>query len=154
VPIKLWDVLDTTLCDKVCHWLPTFRWVSPVSSINKTDRHDITEILLKVALNTIAMNPSKSSNQNAISVVNVVLIGSTSATIVLESFMTIRRGNEPQYQCLNFICKWSPSLLTKILVDFVYLAYYLWFSSSNKRLNYLAFQFFDSLAWQKLIQWT
>jgi hypothetical protein len=25
----------------------------PVSSINKTDRHDITEILLKVALNTI-----------------------------------------------------------------------------------------------------
>ena len=26
---------------------------SPVSSINKTDRHDITEILLKVALNTI-----------------------------------------------------------------------------------------------------
>jgi len=26
---------------------------SPVSSSNKTDRHDITEILLKVALNTI-----------------------------------------------------------------------------------------------------
>ena len=26
---------------------------TPVSSINKTDRHDITEILLKVALNTI-----------------------------------------------------------------------------------------------------
>ena len=25
---------------------------SPVSSINKTDRHDITEILLKVVLNT------------------------------------------------------------------------------------------------------
>jgi hypothetical protein len=25
------------------------------SSINKTDRHDITEILLKVALNTIAL---------------------------------------------------------------------------------------------------
>jgi hypothetical protein len=31
-------------------------WFSPgppVSSTNKTDRHDITEILLKVALNTI-----------------------------------------------------------------------------------------------------
>jgi len=26
---------------------------TPVSSTNKTDRHDITEILLKVALNTI-----------------------------------------------------------------------------------------------------
>jgi len=32
------------------------RWFSPVtlvSSTNKTDRHDITEIVLKVALNTI-----------------------------------------------------------------------------------------------------
>ena len=32
------------------------RWFSPgtpVSSSNKTDRHDITQILLKVALNTI-----------------------------------------------------------------------------------------------------
>ena len=28
-------------------------WFSPISSINKTDHHDITEILLKVALNTI-----------------------------------------------------------------------------------------------------
>ena len=49
-------VLDTTLCDKVCIWLATGRWFSqgtPVSSTNNTDRHDITEILLKVALNTI-----------------------------------------------------------------------------------------------------
>ena len=49
-------VLDTTLCDKVCQWLATGRWFSlgtPVSSTNKTDCHDITEILLKVALNTI-----------------------------------------------------------------------------------------------------
>jgi hypothetical protein len=29
------------------------RWFSPVSSSNKTHRHDITEILLKVALNTM-----------------------------------------------------------------------------------------------------
>jgi hypothetical protein len=28
-------------------------WFSPVSSTNKTDHHDITEILLKVALNNI-----------------------------------------------------------------------------------------------------
>jgi hypothetical protein len=28
-------------------------WFSPVSSTNKTERHDITEILLKVALNAI-----------------------------------------------------------------------------------------------------
>jgi hypothetical protein len=34
----------------------TDRWFfpgTPVSSTNKTERHDITEILLKVALNTI-----------------------------------------------------------------------------------------------------
>jgi hypothetical protein len=42
-PLKLWrGVLDTTLCDKVCQWLATGRWFSPVSVTNKTDRHDIT----------------------------------------------------------------------------------------------------------------
>jgi hypothetical protein len=48
-------VLDTTLCDQVCQWLATGRWVSPgtpVSSTNKTDRHDIIVIKLKVALST------------------------------------------------------------------------------------------------------
>ena len=43
-------------CNKVCQWLATGRWFSSgptVSSTNKTDCHDITEILLKVALNTI-----------------------------------------------------------------------------------------------------
>ena len=49
-------VLDATLCDKVCQRLATGRWfsqVTPVCSINKTDRQDITEILLKVVLSTI-----------------------------------------------------------------------------------------------------
>ena len=32
---------------------------SPVSSTNKTDRHDISEILLKVALNTIAITQTR-----------------------------------------------------------------------------------------------
>ena len=42
-------VFDTTLCDKVCKWLATGWWFSPgtpVSSTNKTVRHNITEILL------------------------------------------------------------------------------------------------------------
>ena len=46
----------TLLCDKVCQWLAKDRWFSPgppVSPTNKTGRHDITELLLKVALNTI-----------------------------------------------------------------------------------------------------
>ena len=46
-------VLDTTLCDKLCQWLATGQRFSPVSSTNKTDHHNITEILLKVVLNTI-----------------------------------------------------------------------------------------------------
>ena len=54
--------LDTTLCDKVCQRLATGQWFSPGtldSSTNKTGRHDITEILLKVALNTtpLTSNP-------------------------------------------------------------------------------------------------
>jgi hypothetical protein len=60
-PLVLWVRISirtrcTTLCDKVCQWLATGRWFSlgpPDSSTNKSDRHDITEILLKVALNTI-----------------------------------------------------------------------------------------------------
>ena len=57
-PVMLWVRIllrdrCTTLCDKVCQWLSQG---IPVSFINKTDRHDITEILLKVALNTIKPN--------------------------------------------------------------------------------------------------
>ena len=51
-------VLDTTLCDKVCQWLAAGWWFSPgtlVSFTNKTDCQDITEILLKVVLNTITL---------------------------------------------------------------------------------------------------
>jgi hypothetical protein len=53
-------VLDTTLCDKVSQWRAAGQWFSlgtPVSSTNKTDCYNITEILLKVALNTITLTP-------------------------------------------------------------------------------------------------
>jgi len=48
-PLKVWVRISimarcTTLCDKVCRWLATGGWFSrgpPVSSTNKTDRHDI-----------------------------------------------------------------------------------------------------------------
>jgi hypothetical protein len=36
---------------------------TPVSSTNKTDRHDVTEILLKVALNTIKQS-KQTNNKN------------------------------------------------------------------------------------------
>ena len=54
-------VFDTTICDKVYQWLAIVRWYlpgTPVSSTNKTDRHDITELLFKVALNTITVTPA------------------------------------------------------------------------------------------------
>ena len=57
-------VLDTTLCDKVGQWVAAGRWFSPVSFSNKTDRHDIGEILLKVALNTIKLNLAIFHNAN------------------------------------------------------------------------------------------
>ena len=54
-------VLDTTLCDNVCQWLAPGQWLSPgtpVSYTNKTDIHDITELLLKVALKTTHLGQS------------------------------------------------------------------------------------------------
>jgi len=62
-------VLDTTLCDKVCKWLARGLWFSPGTLVfftNKTDHHNIAEILLKVALNTITLthpNPLKIGRQ-------------------------------------------------------------------------------------------
>ena len=59
------------ICDQVCKWLATGRWFSPstpVSSSNKTDRHDITEILLKVA-------PNKQTNDGTICYVESGFLG-------------------------------------------------------------------------------
>ena len=53
--LHLWSgVLDTAaLCLKVCYWLATRSVVFSSFLHHKTDCHDIAEILLKVALNTI-----------------------------------------------------------------------------------------------------
>jgi hypothetical protein len=61
-PLKLWVRTPFMARCKVCQWLATVRGFlldTQVSSTNKTDRHDITEILLKVALNSINPNPPK-----------------------------------------------------------------------------------------------
>jgi hypothetical protein len=47
LPLLLSNALDTTLCDKDC------QWISPVSSTNKIDCHNIAEILLKVTTITL-----------------------------------------------------------------------------------------------------
>jgi hypothetical protein len=61
--LRIWipprrGALDTTLRDKVCQWLAAGRWFSlgsPVFSTKTTDRHDIGELLLNVALSTITL---------------------------------------------------------------------------------------------------
>ena len=81
----------TTLYDKVCQWHATGRWFSPgptFSSTNKTDRHNITEILLKVALNTIKQI-NKPSWKYDIS----CMIFQTDFTCVHDSDNTIFKGN-------------------------------------------------------------
>ena len=72
-PLTLWvrisiRVRCTTLCDKVCQWLATGRWLSPGSPVSSTNK-----ILLKVVLNTIKQtfikegNPFQSSKFGTIS---------------------------------------------------------------------------------------
>jgi hypothetical protein len=49
-------------------WFAAGRWVTletPVSSTNKTDRHDISEILLKVALNAITLTLNSSVSHHS-----------------------------------------------------------------------------------------
>jgi hypothetical protein len=63
-PLMLWFRIPLRggciiLCDEACHWLAAGRWFSSGtlhSSTNKSDRHDIADILMKVALNTIKPN--------------------------------------------------------------------------------------------------
>jgi len=53
-------VMCTTLCEKVCQWIPTDRWFSPglpVSSTNKTDRHDITTNCIVFGLTWSGLKP-------------------------------------------------------------------------------------------------
>jgi hypothetical protein len=54
--INVYIIISTTTVTDTYQWLVTGRWFFPgisVSSTIKTDRHDIAELLLKVALNTI-----------------------------------------------------------------------------------------------------
>ena len=59
----LWrGVLGTKLWDKVCQRLvagPWFFLVAPMLSTNETERHDITGILLTIALSTIILTLNK-----------------------------------------------------------------------------------------------
>jgi hypothetical protein len=65
LPLQMWLVViyltsEVNILMNMCLYKYMCRWFSPgtlVSSTNKTDHHDITDILLKVALNTINHKP-------------------------------------------------------------------------------------------------
>jgi hypothetical protein len=94
-PLMLWVRISlrarcTTLCDKVCQWLATGQWFSlgpPVSFTNKIDRHDIIEILLKVALNTmkqtITCHKSSLNRFRKIIVINHVCCHNSKYSLIL-----------------------------------------------------------------------
>ena len=65
--LNVWLSGITLPLNVVCQWLATGQWFSPgtpVSSSDKSEHHDITEILLKVALNTITLILTPLSVQN------------------------------------------------------------------------------------------
>jgi hypothetical protein len=75
----------------------TCRWFSPgtpVSSTNKTDSHDMTEILLKVALNTTSHTKPTYFN--------------STCTIILSSIIS------SIYSCLSTTSRWCPVPMHKI----------------------------------------
>ena len=108
-PLTLWGwiplkrgVLDTTLCDKVCQWLAAgqrFSPGTPVSSTNKTDHHDVAEILLKVALNTI--------KQTNIKKFLVLIYLHITFIILLFYYISLTWMNNIYiiYLCIIFICE-------------------------------------------------
>ena len=65
-----WGVLNTTLCGKVCQWLVTGRWFSPGTLVSSTNK---TEILLKMALNTITLTLYIWANQYFINLISTHL---------------------------------------------------------------------------------
>jgi type II secretory pathway component HofQ len=54
---------------------------TPVSSTNKTDRHDITEILLKVALNTINQTKPIFIKMKIIDILSIMQIKGSRVTL-------------------------------------------------------------------------
>jgi hypothetical protein len=98
-------VLHTKLCDKVCQWLARGRWFSPVSSTNKTDRHDITEILLTVALNIIKSNQSQLDKYN----------------LLISSVLCREKSNRHGPRCSHLIGNWiKPSIICSFDYFFVF----------------------------------
>jgi hypothetical protein len=116
----------TPLCDKACQWLATGRWFSPgppVSSTNKTDLHNITKILLEVALNTIKKKKKKEKKKRI--------------TVIAE----VPPTSMATYSSAHKICRYYR--MTKYIFYWLILAILFrpfWFTYSQRFLNLMTFQ--------------
>ena len=125
-----WGILDTTLSVKVCQWLATGQWFSPdtpVFSTNNTDCHDITEILLKVALNTITLTHYKEFilpvYKSFFSMIMMMgfLVSLTTYWPPTDSFILTHRSPDPVRRVIAITLRWSSSvnLIDLNLVHFI-----------------------------------
>ena len=75
--------------DKVFQWLAAGLLFSPVSPTNKTDRQDITEILLKLAINTITLTPNPFSPHCELNNCYIVSVSqiTTDMMVITETFV-------------------------------------------------------------------
>ena len=106
----MWESLSLT-CDRSVVSLGT-----PVSSTNKTDRHDINEILLKVVLNTINHKPKSNKIIANLPFIFIILIYSSlfgPNKYYLNTFMQFKII----YYCylLNF-CRYQAVLLLHVIL--------------------------------------
>jgi hypothetical protein len=94
--------------DKVYQLLANGRWFSPASSTTKTGRHDIAEILLKVALNTI--------NQSINILLNLIVhklnleIHERASVLKFTRWITKMKSNELYCDAVQCTCTVKPAL--------------------------------------------
>jgi hypothetical protein len=111
---------------KFCQWLAIGQWFSPVSSTNKTDCHDKTEILLKMVLKHHKTNQiTKREIENVIQLCNpskCYLIELTTWTglivpLLLKEYYNSMTLNEYNWNMLGFstTCAISASITTNIV---------------------------------------
>ena len=123
----------TTLCDEVYQWLATGRWFSPgppVSSTNKTDQHDITEILLKVALNTI----KQTKNKNIIIIIIIISMTNSYYTLFVKYiyFVFVFRIDFCQSLIISYFLILGIVKKISTLLKPIWFIYFRWITNRNK----------------------
>jgi hypothetical protein len=122
---------------KYFQWLVAGRWLfpgTPVSSTNKTDRHEITDILLKVALNTITITYFRSGAAIIVELsewkasINLTIyqvhVGKTQyakgkylSLLQFYSFIDTKRIRHTSYQVLQFTSLNDIKIITNIHME-------------------------------------